>query len=167
MTTRFDNEISVLSRASIHVNSLFSPLKMIDSDDDEHLHNFVSSIDDDFDQSIYQRDSATSNSYDTNNNETIPDLLTLSSLMSHGIRSDDFLSSESRLIRSKFQRLFHFLLIDVQNEPMTHALGNSIFTNIQIDDALLNLNRNATLKFRNYKQFREQVHRRSRLESVR
>jgi chemotaxis methyl-accepting protein methylase len=92
-----------------------------------------------------------------NKQDRINDLLTLSSLMSPHINSDDFLSSESRLVRSKFQRLLHFLTTDVYNEPMTQALGDRISNLAEVDDALINLNRNATLKFRNYKQFREQV----------
>jgi hypothetical protein len=98
--------------------------------------------------------------FDTNDDkrEWINDLLGLSSLLSHHINSEDFIASESRLVRSKFHNLFHFLLTDVYNEPMTQALGDHISNLTQVDDALINLNRNATLKFRNYKQFREQVY---------
>ena len=41
--------------------------------------------------------------------EQMNDLLALSSLMSYHNKSDHILSSESHLIHSKFQRLFHFL----------------------------------------------------------
>ncbi|CAF4426895.1 unnamed protein product, partial [Adineta steineri] len=85
-------------------------------------------------------------------------LLGLSSLISHHTDSNDFISSESRLIHSKFQHLFHFLVNDISNESMTQALGDKISNLDQVNDALINLNRNATLKFRNYKQFREQVY---------
>ncbi|CAF4979734.1 unnamed protein product, partial [Rotaria magnacalcarata] len=62
----------------------------------------------------------------------------------------------SRLIHSKFQRLFHFLVTDVYTEPIKQALGDEISNLAEVDDGLIELNRNATLKFRNYKQFREQ-----------
>ncbi|CAF2733163.1 unnamed protein product [Rotaria sp. Silwood2] len=91
-----------------------------------------------------------------NKQEWINDILALSSLLSHHTNSDNVISSESRLIHSKFQRLFHFLVTDVYNEPATQALGDHISNLAEVDDALINLNRNATLKFRNYKQFREQ-----------
>lgn len=107
-----------------------------------------------FDQDINNEDHV----FDDNKPNSINDLLALSSLMSHHINSDDFLSSESRLVRSKSQRLFHFLITDIYNEPMTQALGDRISNLAEVDDALINLNRNATLKFRNYKQFREQVY---------
>ena len=106
-----------------------------------------------FDQDINNEDHV----FDDNKSNSINDLLALSSLMSHHINSDDFLSSESRLVRSKSKRLFHFLITDIYNEPMTQALGDRISNLAEVDDALINLNRNATLKFRNYKQFREQV----------
>ena len=89
----------------------------------------------------------------------IHDLLALSSLFSSGIDADQFLASESRLIRSKLQRLFQHLLTDAQCEPVTQASGDQISTSAHVDDALLSLNRHATLKFRNYKHFREQVNR--------
>ncbi|CAF0810931.1 unnamed protein product [Adineta steineri] len=92
-----------------------------------------------------------------NKQEDINDLLGLSSLISHHTDSNDFISSESRLIHSKFQHLFHFLVNDISNESMTQALGDKISNLDQVNDALINLNRNATLKFRNYKQFREQL----------
>lgn len=92
-----------------------------------------------------------------NTRQGVDDLLALSSLMSNHVHSDHFLASESRLIHSKFQRLFHFLLTDVQHEPMIQASGDAISMPEHVDDALINLNRNATLKFRNYKQFREHV----------
>lgn len=92
-----------------------------------------------------------------NTRQGVDDLLALSSLMSNHVHSDHFLASESRLIHSKFQRLFHFLLTDVQHEPMIQASGDAISMPEHVDDALINLNRSATLKFRNYKQFREHV----------
>ncbi|CAF0754215.1 unnamed protein product [Adineta steineri] len=92
-----------------------------------------------------------------NKQEDINDLLGLSSLISQHTDSNDFISSESRLIHSKFQHLFHFLVNDISNESMTQALGDEISNLDQVNDALINLNRNATLKFRNYKQFREQL----------
>lgn len=93
----------------------------------------------------------------TSKQKQINDLLSLSSLMSFHINSDHILSSESRLIHSKFQRTFDFLDTDVYNEPITQVLAGQISNIAEVDDALINLNRNATLKFRNYQQFREQV----------
>ena len=89
--------------------------------------------------------------------KSVDDLLALSSLILHHIDSNDFISSEGRLVHSKFQRLFHFLVTDVYNEPMTQALGDHITNLAEVDETLINLSRNATLKYRNYKQFREQV----------
>jgi hypothetical protein len=96
-------------------------------------------------------------SSDKSQQEEINDLLALSSLMSYHINSEQIISSESHLIHSKFQRLFHFLVTDVYNEPMRQALGDQISNLMEVDNALINLSRNATLKFRNYKQIREQV----------
>ena len=48
-------------------------------------------------------------------------------------------------------------MTDVYNEPMTQALGDQISNLAEVEEAMINLNRNSTLKFRNYKQFREQV----------
>jgi len=101
--------------------------------------------------------SSSSDNHNVNKQARLNDLLTLSSLMSHHINSDDFISSESRLVRSKLQRLFHFLVTDVYNESITEALGDRISNLAEVNDTLINLNRNATLKFRNYKQIREQV----------
>jgi hypothetical protein len=81
----------------------------------------------------------------------------LSSLMSQQMPSNEFTSSESRLIRSKVQRLFNFLVNDVYDESTAQAPGDQIFNLAQVDETLIKLNRNATLKFRNYKQLREQV----------
>lgn len=92
-----------------------------------------------------------------NQQEQIHDLSVLSSLMSYHIHSEQILSSESQLIRSKFQRVFQFLQTDIYNEPMKHALGDQMKHINDVDEALIKLNRNATLKFRNYKQFRERV----------
>ena len=89
--------------------------------------------------------------------KSVDDLLALSSLMLHHIDSNNFISSESRLVHSKFQRLFHFLVTDVHNESMTQALADHITNLTEVDETPINLSRNATLKFRNYKQFREQV----------
>ncbi|CAF0990795.1 unnamed protein product [Didymodactylos carnosus] len=91
-----------------------------------------------------------------NQREWINDLTALGSLMSHHVGDDDFVASESKLVRSKLQRLFGFVLSDMNSEPMSQALGDNISNLNEVDDALLNLNRNATLKFRNYKQFREE-----------
>lgn len=85
------------------------------------------------------------------------DLSLLSSLMSYHIKSDQIISSESHLIRLKFQRFFQFLQTDIYNEPMKQALGDQITHITDVDDALMKLSGNATLKFRNYKQFRERV----------
>ena len=140
-------------------------MEIIDDDDDvdnndEYLFNVTHSTDDDdddeLDRSIFQSFSA-SDQYNGIQNDEINDLLALSSLMAHHVQSDHFIASESSLIRSKFQRLFHFLLTDGQHESMAQALGDVIVNADQVDDALINLNRNATLKFRNYKQFRELV----------
>ena len=90
----------------------------------------------------------------------IDDLLALSSLFTTGtVDTDPLLASESRLIRSKLQRLFQHLLTNAQSEPVTQASGDQISSSEHVDDALLKLNRHATLKFRNYKHFREQVSR--------
>jgi hypothetical protein len=101
--------------------------------------------------------SSSSDNHNVNKQARLNDLLTSSSLMSHHINSDDFISSESRLVHSKLQRLFHFLVTDVYNESITEALGDRISNLHEVNDTLINLNRNATLKFRNYKQIREQV----------
>lgn len=116
--------------------------------------NLSEIIDEDY---ASDRNNPSSDKQSTNKQEWIHDLLALSSLMSYHVNSDDFISSESRLIHSKFQRLFHFLTTDVYNEPIKQAFGDRISNLAEIDDALINLNRNATLKFRNYKQIREQV----------
>ena len=92
-----------------------------------------------------------------NTNEQINDLLGLSSLLSRQTNSNEFISSESRLIRSKIQRLFHSLTNDACKESMAQAQGDRISNLVQVDHALIELGRNATLKFRNYKQLREQV----------
>jgi hypothetical protein len=113
------------------------------------MNEFEMSDDDD---EIYR--SISSENYNINKQEQINDLLALSSLMSYHINSDQIISSEYHLIHSKFQRLF---VTDVYNEPMRHALGDQISNITEVDNALINLSRNATLKFRNYKQFREQV----------
>ncbi|CAF1024890.1 unnamed protein product [Rotaria sordida] len=126
-----------------------------DDNNEDYLFDTNKIINHKFNQSI-SISSSSSDKQSVNKQEYINDLLALSSLMSHHINSDDFISSESRLIHSKFQRLFHFLLTDVYNEPITQALGDHISNLTEVDDALINLNRNATLKFRNYKQFREQ-----------
>jgi hypothetical protein len=107
------------------------------------------------DHKLYR--SISSDKHSINKQKEINDLLSLSSLMSYHINSDNILSSESRLIHSKFQRLFHFLGTDIYNEPMKQALGDQISNLDEVNNALINLNRNATLKFRNYKQFREHV----------
>ena len=100
---------------------------------------------------------SSSNQQTINEHESVNNLLALSSLMTRHINSDDFLSSESRLVHSKFQRLFHFLLTDVHNEPIIEALGDHISTLADVDDALIHLNRNATLKFRNYRKFIDRI----------
>ncbi|CAF0823620.1 unnamed protein product [Rotaria sp. Silwood1] len=131
---------------------------IIDEDDknEDYLFDRNKIINHKFNQSRSSSSSSSSDKYNVNKQEWVNDLLALSSLLSHHINSSDFISSESRLIHSKFQRLFHFLITDVYNEPTTHALGDHISNLAEVDDALINLNRNATLKFRNYKQFREQ-----------
>ncbi|CAF1376657.1 unnamed protein product [Adineta ricciae] len=92
-----------------------------------------------------------------NTNEQINDLLGLSSLLSQQTSSNEFISSESRLIRSKIQRLFHFLANDAYKESVAQAEGDRISNLVQVDHTLIELGRNATLKFRNYKQLREQL----------
>lgn len=92
-----------------------------------------------------------------NNQQDMNDLSLLSSLMSYHIKSDQIISSESHLIRSKFQRFFQFLQTDIYNEPMKQALGEEIIHMNDVDHTLMKLSRNATLKFRNYKQFRQQA----------
>lgn len=89
--------------------------------------------------------------------DQINDLLGLSSLMSYHLKSDEKISSEHHVIHSKFERLFNFLLTDVYHEPMHQILGEQISNLTDVEQAMLKLNRNAVLKFRNYKQFREQV----------
>jgi hypothetical protein len=122
-------------------------LEISDEDDNNELNQ----------HELYR--SISSDQHSANKQEQINDLLALSSLMSYQLNSEKILSSESRLIHSKFQRLFHFLVTDVYNQPMTQALGDQISNIAEVDDALINLTRNATLKFRNYKQIREQVRR--------
>lgn len=89
--------------------------------------------------------------------EQIHDLLSLSSLMSYHMNSDNILSSETRFVHSKFQRIFHFLLSDQSNQSIRQALGDQISNLDQVDNTLKDLNRNATLKFRNYQRIRQQV----------
>ncbi|CAF1066246.1 unnamed protein product [Rotaria magnacalcarata] len=130
--------------------------EITDEDEDDNNYLFNSNkilLDDEFNPSISM---ASSDKQSANQQEWVHDLLALSSLMSHHINSNDFISSESRLIHSKFQRLFHFLVTDVYTEPIKQALGDEISNLAEVDDGLIELNRNATLKFRNYKQFREQ-----------
>ena len=126
-------------------------MEIIDDEEDDDENQSI------FDRSLFHSHSASNHHDNADQIEEIKDLLALTSLMSHHVQSDHFLASESSLIRSKFLRLFHFLLTDVQHEPMAQASGDTIATVDQVDDALINLNRNATLKFRNYKQFRELV----------
>lgn len=109
----------------------------------------------DLSEEIYR--SISSDNSNRHQQEHFHDLSVLSSLMSYHIHSDQILSSESQLIRSKFQRFFQFLQTDIYNEPMKQALGDQITHINDVDDALMKLSRNATLKFRNYKHFREQV----------
>lgn len=98
-----------------------------------------------------------SDEHDAKKQDQINDLLGLSSLMSFHLKSDEKISSENHLIHSKFERLFNFLLTDVYNEPTNQILGEQISNLTEIEQAMMKSNRNATLKFRNYKQFREQV----------
>ncbi|UJR27944.1 hypothetical protein I4U23_009204 [Adineta vaga] len=121
---------------------------------DEHF-DIVDIDEEDKEKKIHQ--CISNSSFSENRNEQFNDLLALSSLISQPGNTDDLTSSESRLIHSKIQRLFHFLVNDVYNESMTRAQGEQISNLTQIDHTLINLNRNATLKFRNYKQFREQL----------
>lgn len=140
-------------------------MEIVDADDEDDRYSFRvtrsragndEDEEDELDRSIFQSN-ATSDPTHGDHHEEIQDLLALSSIMSHHVPSDHFLGSESSLIRSKFLRLFHFLLTDVQNEPMGQALGDAINTADQLDDALIHLSRNTTLKYRNYRQFRELV----------
>ena len=146
---------------------MYTPMmEIVDDDDDDDADGYAVNthlnVDDNndeenvLDRSIFHSCSA-SDQFNGEPTDEINDLLALSSLMSHHVESDHFLASESSLIRSKFLRLFHFLLTDTEHEPMAQASGDTIATADQVDDALINLNRNATLKFRNYKQFRELV----------
>ncbi len=122
----------------------------------EFNDDLIEISDDDDDEQNFR--SISSEKHNTNKQEQINDLLALSSLMSYHIKSDEIISSENHLIHSKFQRLFHFLVTDIYNESITQALGDQISNLTEVDNTLIKLNRNATLKFRNYKQFREQVH---------
>jgi len=123
---------------------------------DDFLQDLGEDDNNELNHHIFYR-SILSDKQNANKQNEINDLLALSSLMSYHINSDNILTSETRLIHSIFQRVFHFLVTDVYNEPITQALGDQISNLAEVDDALINLNRNATLKFRNYQQFREQV----------
>lgn len=76
---------------------------------------------------------------------------------SRHLTPSQFLSAESRLIQSKFRRFLHFLLTDLENEPIAEAPLDSIRSTTHLDETLLHFGRTATLKFRNYKLFRERV----------